>query len=386
MMEFNALNLDIRDINACVRTGCKTVEELKQRIADDPEGIRRQLGFATYDRVEDAIVELSENQQPVAIHENPEAHARAYYLRDDTKARLSVIEENYYAVCNNIKEIRDGKLYKELGYKNFEDCCKAEFGIKKVQAYKYIRIAERLPEDFVQSTVQIGTEKLSMLAMLDEPTREAVTETVDVESATVKELKAQITALTAERDENEHAAELLSDEIEGLKENVSRFCREKTEANENLRKKSAEVVKAQRRIDDLEKQIKELESRPIEVAVSEDSAAEIEKLKNDLENVRLQLMQADKHAASKAEQAVALVKDEYEKKLAEAQKSEPDENALDEARFNSFRLMFEEIVDELENLLGTMHDEPRIGYINRLDNYWTDNLLYLKRKGEGAGA
>ena len=184
-MEFNALNLDIRDINACVRTGCKTVEELKQRIADDPEGIRRQLGFATFDRVEDAIVELSDDPealpQPVVIHENPEANARACYLRDDTKARLYVIEENYYAVCNNIKEMRDGKLYKELGYQNFEDCCKIEFGLAKRQCYKYISIAENLPEDFVQSTAQIGTEKLSLLAMLDEPTRETVIETVDMD-------------------------------------------------------------------------------------------------------------------------------------------------------------------------------------------------------------
>lgn len=367
-MEFNALNLDIRDINACVRTGCKTVEELKQRIADDPEGIRRQLGFATFDRVEDAIVELSDDPealpQPVVIHENLEAHARACYLRDDTKARISVIDENFYAVCNNIKEMRDGKLYKELGYQNFEDCCKTEFGIARTQAYKYINIVERLPEDFVHSSEQIGVQKLSLLAMLDEPTRETVIETVDVESATVKELKAQITALTAERDENEHAAALLSEELDSAKESI-------------LEKES---------------RIRELENQPVQHDITDvDSAAEIERLKKELEDEQLRVMIAEKSAESKARRAadearheltqmheteLQTLKDGYERQLAEAQKSDADHAALEQERFEALRVMFEHAVDELENFLEDVQSrKERIGFIKNLDKYFRDAIL-----------
>lgn len=407
-MNISEMNLGIRDINAISRTGCTTVEELRQKISDDLDGMKRQLGYATFDRIEEALTALP---QPVVIHENPEAHARACYLRDDTKARLSVIEENYYAVCNNIKEMRDGKLYKELGYKSLEDCCSTEFGVKRAQAYKYISIAERLPEDFVQSTRQIGTEKLSLLAMLDEPTREDVTKTIDVESVTVKELKAQITELTNDKNKLESETADLAQQLDAAQEaitskskqfqeamesknrDITRVCKEKTDANEKLRKKHAEWVRAQNenatltgKIYDLENQIKELESRPVEVAVSEDESKEIERLKAELDDANLRLQQADKTAAAKAEHAAALVRDEYEEKLANAQKTEPDEAALDAACFQSFRLVFEKMVDEMEDFLETLHDGPRIEYINKLDDYWTENLLYLRKKGEGAGA
>lgn len=391
-MKIEELNLDVRAFNAVRRTGCTTVEELKQLLSDDPDAIRMKTGQSTFERIEEALTALP---QPVVIHENPEAHARACYLRDDTKARLSVIEENYYAVCNNIKEMRDGKLYKELGYKSLEDCCSTEFGVKRAQAYKYISIAERLPEDFVQSTRQIGTEKLSLLAMLDEPTRETVIETVDVESVTVKELKAQITALTAERDENEHAAALLSEELDSAKESLARAQDEKEAAVDDCKNYFNGVIREK------DNRIKELEDAPIMHDITDaDLAEENKRLKRELEDEQLRVMMAEKSAESRARKAadearheltkmheteLQTLKDGYEKQLAEVG-NEPDEIALDEARFNSFRLVFEEIVDELENLLGTMHDDPRIGFINRLDNYWTDNLLYLKRKGEGAGA
>lgn len=389
-MKIEDLNLDVRAFNAVRRAGCTTVEELKQMLSDDPEALRRELGSSTFDRIEEALAALP---QPVVIHENPEAHARAYYLRDDTKARLSVIEENYYAVCNNIKEMRDGKLYKELGYQDFEGCCNTEFGIKRAQAYKYISIAERLPEDFVQSTRQIGTEKLSLLAMLDEPTREAVTETVDVENVTVKELKSEIERLKTERDENEHAAALLSEELDSAKESLARAQDEKEAAVDDCKNYFNGVIREK------DNRIKELEDAPIMHDITDaDLAEENKRLKRELEDEQLRVMMAEKSAESRARKAadearheltkmheteLQTLKDGYEKQLAE-NAQETDEDALDEARFNSFRLIFEELVDEMENLLEDMEDDPRIAYVKRLDDYWAKNLLYLKSKGAGA--
>ena len=79
------------------------------------------------------------------------------------------------------------------------------------------------------------------------------------------------------------------------------------------------------------------------------------------------------------------LRDGYERQLAEESKR-PDRSALDRAKFFALKNIFDGIVDELESFLDELHDEPRIRYVNELDNYWTDNLLYLKREGEGAGA
>ena len=83
--------------------------------------------------------------------------------------------------------MRDNKLYKELNYQNFEEYCNKELGISRQQSYKYLGIAENLSEDFVKSTLQIGTEKLSLLAKLDEPQREEIQQKVDIDSVSVTE-------------------------------------------------------------------------------------------------------------------------------------------------------------------------------------------------------
>jgi hypothetical protein len=357
-------------------------------MADDPDELRRGIGSDTFETVEEVLAGVQEQEQTDVIHENPEAHARAYYLRDDTKARLSVIEENYYAVCKNMKEMRDGKLYKELGYQNFEDCCNAEFGITRMQTYKYIRIAENLSEDFVNSSLQIGTTKLSLLAMLDEPTREAVTETVDVENTTVKELKEQISALQSDKDKLTSENADLGQKLDAAKESGEQSLREcKAYLNG--------------KIHELENRIQELQDQPITHDMTDaDAAEEIKRLKRELEDEQLKTIMLEKSAESKANRAADAVRHEltqmhetelqtlregYEKQLAEESKK-PDRSALDRAKFYALKNVFEEIVDELENLLDELHDDPRIRYVNELDNYWTDNLLYLKRDGEGAGA
>jgi arsenate reductase-like glutaredoxin family protein len=94
--------------------------------------------------------------------------------------------------------MRDGKLYKELGYKSFEEYCEAETGIKRRQVYNYIAIAEKLPAEFVQSTAQIGSEKLRLLTTLTDDQREEIAENTDLEQTSVKELQRKSKELTTD--------------------------------------------------------------------------------------------------------------------------------------------------------------------------------------------
>jgi len=91
------------------------------------------------------------------------------------------------------KRMRDEKLYIQLGYQNFGEYCETETGMKRANVYHYIAIVERLPEDFVCSSIQngIGIKKLYLLSTLTDEEREQVTDVVDVEDTTVKELKAE---------------------------------------------------------------------------------------------------------------------------------------------------------------------------------------------------
>lgn len=380
-MKIEDLNLDVRTYNAVRRAGFATVEELRQRMADDPDELRRDIGSGTFETVEEALAGV---QESAVILENPEAHARAYYLRDDTKARLSVIEENYYAVCKNMKEMRDGKLYKELGYQNFEDCCNTEFGLKRRQTYKYISIAENLSPDFVHSNAQIGTTKLSLLAMLDEPTREAVTETVDVENTTVKELKAQITALTAERDENEHAASLLSEELDSAKESLASKDKQFKEAMEAKDKqlKAAQDAKEAAVSDcknyfngvirEKDNRIKELEDAPITHDITDaDLAEENKRLKRELEDEQLRYTVLEGSVNARTRNAAEEVRQEYERKIAEMQSTQPDEQEASADTKAVFKAYLANAADALTRLMayleGIKGDANMPLYVSKVD-------------------
>lgn len=393
-MNISDLNISIRDVNAVFRTGCKTVEELRQKLSEDPDGMRRQLGENVIQRVEAELAKTEPEQTPAVIVS--EDYTKAITLTRSIIANAQAAQQSLYEVCKGLKEMRDGKLYKELGYTNFEDYTENEVGIKRRQAYTYIQIASGLPSDFVQSTAQIGTEKLALLAKLDEPTRKTVTEQVDVESVTVKELREQITALTNDKSKQESEIADLAQQLDAAQEtiqsksklfedfaasknrDIARISGEKSEAAEKLRKKSAEYVKAQNRILSLEKQIKELENRPVEVAVSEEESKEIERLQSELEDAKLRVAQADKMIAAKVERSAELLRAEYEEKLAKIQSPDPDPDDLRNAKYWSLKHIFEELIDELEDVLEDMADDKRIPLVKKIIDYCTDNLTYLK--------
>lgn len=178
-------------------------------------------------------------------------YLRALNLNKKIIVSAQLAQQNLYEMCAGFKEMRDSKLYKELGYSDFGEYCEQETGIKRRQVYNYITIIEKLPTDFVQPVAQIGMRKLLILSNLSEEEREQITSATDLESATVKQLEQQIKQLRADKD---------------------KAVAEKSAAEADLALKSDTIAALEKTRDTLdqratalEKQIKELENRPIEV-------------------------------------------------------------------------------------------------------------------------
>lgn len=110
-------------------------------------------------------------------------------------AQTAIVE-----MCKCLKMMKDEKLYESLGYGEFEEYAEKEFNIKRRQAYKYISIAENLNKNFVQSTAQIGTEKLYLLSTLSEEQQTEINDITDIEKITVRQLKEQIKMLEKKAD------------------------------------------------------------------------------------------------------------------------------------------------------------------------------------------
>lgn len=208
---------------------------------------------------------LTEQQQAEALHKQITGFGEVIY-------------QSLYGMCTAIKQMRDSKLYKALGFDTFEAYTEEKLGMSRSQAYNYITIAEKMTEDFVQPVGQIGMRKLLMLTALTDDQREEITQTVDLESTTVRELRERIAALQSAKESAEADAAQARDAV-----------REAEEAKERNRLTLRGIIdKKVELVHQLEAQIKELESKPQDVAVA-DRTEEIDRLNTEIESLRQQL-------------------------------------------------------------------------------------------------
>lgn len=260
-------------------------------------------------------------------------YAKAVDLDRKIKVSAQLAQQSLYDMCMGLKEMRDNKLYKELGYSEFNDYCTAELGATDRTAYKYISIVENLSENLVKST-SIGTEKLYLLAKLDEPQREEIQQNTDLESTSVRELKARIAELKAIADKSQGTISQLESELESKKNSITA----------------------------LEEQVEELESRPVEVAVAETDSHEIENLKDAMKRVDLdwslkynELQESnlkesiEKNKAHTAE--IEKLRVEYEEKLANTAKSGADCKEV-------FKVYLANAIDAVKRLISFANDYP----------------------------
>lgn len=179
------------------------------------------------------------------MNELSKAYVEAVGIHNNILAHAQIAQQSLWEMGTGIKKMRDGKLYKELGYQNFEEYCEKALEIKRNHAYKYISIVEHLGENFVSSRIQnSGINKLYLLSTLSESDRQELTERVDVDNTSTRQLKEEIDRLKAENSQ-------LSD----ANGELTQACQEVCEARE----------KAEREKKSLERQVKELKERPIEV-------------------------------------------------------------------------------------------------------------------------
>lgn len=296
-------------------------------------------------------------------------YTEAYNLNVRICVNAQMAQQNLYEVCKGLKEMRDGKLYKELGYQNFEDYTENEIGIKRRQAYSFIKIIEAYGEN-VQSITHFGTTKLAILATLDESQREEIQQTVDLESASVRELKAKI-------DDLKKANDRLMQKKFDAEENARKSQEKESEAwgkvsilrtdtemqKQKISQLESEIKSKNDSISILEEQVQELESRPVEVAVQSDTS-EIEKLNSiikqtdldwgkkygELEEENIKLRQEDfqKHAAE-----IEQLKSEYERKLSEAKNAEPVTDTKE-----IFKAYLSNAVDAVKRLISFVQKHP----------------------------
>ena len=351
MPDIETLDLSVKSYAVIKRMGINTTEELKDRIED--------VLLHTQKAGEEAIEKLNA-LSVVSTEQRKQALELHYKIINSADIAQSAL----WDMCKNLKEMRDSKLYKALGYANFEDYCETEVGLKRRQALKYVAIVENVDIKNVQSTAHLGTEKLYLLSTIDKEQQHEISEKVNLEETTVKQLKAEIDKL---KQENKAYADRYSNVIK---------------ENNKLKNTCLEVASERNR---LEEENEELRSRPVEVAVVDNSAENDRKLNEVIRSLERENMKRNEEmdrqyiedrrkleADKKAE--IAALRKEYEKKLSEKTAAEPiDENTQ---RFESYCLNLYETFDRLIEFVRTHRNinyNEKIGaMLDTFSEMWED--------------
>lgn len=227
-------------------------------------------------------------------------HEQAVKLHNRIMASASLAQQSLWEMCTGLKQMRDGKLYKELGYQNFEDYCENEVGMKRANAHKYISIVENINPENVSTSKHFGVSKLYLLSTISESEQQEISEKVDLESTTVKELKAEIDKLKGWNKELGAAKDRAVAKLTPLEEEVNELKGERERANkvvEKLQSKEREITR-------LERENKELRNRPTEVAVVDHSAENERKLDEVIRSLERENMKRNEEMRAKMSYAM----------------------------------------------------------------------------------
>lgn len=273
------------------------------------------------------------------------SYSKALDLHNKILVSAQLAQNNLWDMCAGLKEMRDGKLYRELGYQNFEDYCQTEFNMTARNARNYISIIENISDENRKTFSAFSSSKLYLLSTLSEAEQAEITAENDVENMTVKQLETEI------RELKEKNAALKLD-LDELAEEHERTCEQATADSKT-------ISGLRQSISSLNQTIEELESRPIEVAVSEpsddvrrlretirsmeaDTARQMERMENEhIADVR----QLHERSREETERQLKALREEYEQKLAEATAADGDDKQIFKAyyaaAFDAFRRMLD---------------------------------------------
>lgn len=303
------------------------------------------------------------------------------------------------AVCAIGRDLRRMKiegLYTHLGYDSFEEYAEQEHNLKRRQSYQYISVYENLGEDFVQSNAQLGITKLALLTQVNTEDRAEIMGDNDLSGMTVNEVKELLEKVKVQGEQLSMFESQISDKTEQEKELECKSAEIKSlqarldDTGNAMRKAAAEKQEIEKKNIELEARIKELESRPIDVAVAEPEIKEVVKEvikevpdkkaieEKDREIVTLQ----NKYKAldeARIEE-VEKLKKSYEERIAQLQKP-PEKPANSEK--NSFKLLYAKAYKSclgLIEFIKSSEDKDKELFTER-----TDKLLDIARESLHGG-
>lgn len=322
-----------------------------------------------------------------------ESYQRAVRLHAEIMANAEIAANSLTEMCKDLKIMRDEKLYIELGYESFEEYSEQKAGIKSRQAYTYIATYEKLGKDFLQSNANLGITKLEMISQLPFYEKDNFLEKNDVEDMSTRELKEAIEKITKQGEQIDmlnNDLEKLCDEkmdlvteCDALKRQAAELEKIKAERDKALEEKNKADGKAIK----LEKEIKELKDKPVDVAVSEPSPEQLEEIRAEAkqkayDEIRERMVEAEKESKKALAEKAAEI--ERLKEVAEeSEKLKEKLKAANNDKVQEFKIYFADAQDRLTKLFDILQEIDDQGMRIKLGGAFLAFLDTLKADIEG---
>ena len=200
---------------------------------------------------------------------------KANEIHEQAVADFKVSERFAYSFIMKVKQIRDERLYKELGQTSFESYCESSWNVKRDYMDERIQIAESFGTSFDGTYRQLGHSKSLLLARMEPEVRKQIETTVNVDETAVRRLKEIEKALQESEREKENAKnsathfEKLFNSIKNQPPRIETKTVEKVPDDYNMLKDAAvkgqqlnnDNVKLHRKIQELQHEMSERTTR-----------------------------------------------------------------------------------------------------------------------------
>lgn len=240
------------------------------------------------------------------MQNNLSLEVKAQEIHERAVGFYKISEQYGYKFLMEVKTIRDEKLFKELGFENFEEYTQSSFGFSKRTINERLQDAESFGEDYERALASFGKHKAHQLATFPKEQREDVIqngiETEDgkksIEEVTTRELEdykkrnksleQQNAQLQSQVEQAQRSEEIAKKQLEDAESREAEVIEKYIEPEDYQQTKNAldqsrhQQKLIQQRNEKLEKDIKEMEQRRDEVSEKSQKYDELNKAINDM--------------------------------------------------------------------------------------------------------
>lgn len=305
---------------------------------------------------------MSENQitatQDAGLYEK---QIEAISLHKKILANGQIAAEALVEFSKDLKQMRDSKLYLQLGLKSFDVYCEQAVHIGQRQAYKFIKALDEFGEQKLIENAGLGITKLAALATLCSEDREELMEQENVAQLSTRELEDKIAEYKKKCEQLTLAMESETIDKEDAAKKAERLHKEKValetqlrqleEENKALKDKPVETVAAELS----EKDLLEIKSK-IASELEEESKKKIERIKAESADVNAKSKELQKKSEEKIKALEQKISDLQASSKNNKSTPPPSENReLIKYHFNAIQTAFNSAAE----MIGKLKDDEK---------------------------